>query len=332
MTRLILAGTGLIGRRHMDHILAHPNLTLAGIIEPAGAPAGVDVPVFNGIEDVDVEADGIVVASPTGTHTYLTIRATERGWHALVEKPIADSLGNADRMISAADANGVHILVGHHRRHHPKTAALKALIDDRRVGQPVVASLLWTMKKPDDYFDPEWRRTADGAPVRMNLIHEIDLLRWYFGEVTEVTGFGSNAVRGAARTESGGAVVAFSSGVHVTVAFADTTPAPWGFEAGTGENPHIATTGQDCLRIACTEGAIEFPSLRVWSGAESWHEAPAPEEMAAPDGVPLIRQLEHFADVIHGRADPLISGRDGRATLAATLLIEEATRPEGVQG
>ena len=330
MTRLILAGTGLIGRRHMDHILDHPNLTLAGIIEPAGAPAGVDVPVFDDIEDVDVEADGIVIATPTGTHTYLTIRAAQRGWHALVEKPIADSLGNADHMISAAEANGTHILVGHHRRHHPRTAMLKELIETGRVGRPVVASLLWTMKKPDDYFDPEWRQTADGAPVRNNLIHEIDLLRWYFGDVTSVTGFGSNAQRGAARTESGGAVVAFSTGVHVTIAFADTTPTPWGFEAGTGENPHIATTGQDCLRIACTEGAIEFPSLRVWSGAENWHEAPTPEDIAVDPGIPLVRQLEHFADVIAGRVEPLISGSDGRATLAATLLIEDATLPEGV--
>ena len=216
MTRLILAGTGLIGRRHMEHILAHPDLTLAGIIEPTDAPPCADVPVFDDISNVDVDADGIVVASPTGTHTYITVRAAERGWHALVEKPIADSVENADRMISAADANGVHILVGHHRRHHPKTAKLKELISSEKIGRPVVASLLWTMKKPNDYFDPEWRQTAEGAPVRMNLIHEIDLLRWYFGEVTGVTGFGSNRVRGAARTESGrcGCCVLFRRSRH----------------------------------------------------------------------------------------------------------------------
>lgn len=332
MTRLVVAGTGAIGRRHMDHILAHPDLTLAAIIEPAGAPPGVDVPVFRDIDEADVEADGIVIATPTGTHTYLAIRAAQKGWHVLVEKPISDSLGNADRIISATEAAGVQVLVGHHRRHHPRTAKLKQLIDERRVGRPVVASLMWTMKKPDDYFEVEWRKNQDGAPVRMNLIHEIDLLRWYFGEVTGVTGFGSNAQRGAARTESGGAVIAFSSGVHVTIAFADTTPTPWGFEAGTGENPDIATTGQDSLRIACTEGAIEFPSLRVWSGAANWHEAPIPHEVDAEDGVPLVRQLEHFADVIAGRAKPVISARDGRATLAATLLIEDATLPEGVRG
>lgn len=331
MTRLLIAGTGLIGHRHLRHIEEHPDLHLAGIVDPEPENrAHASAPGFASLDEVDVPADGIVLATPTSTHAPLTLAALDRGWHVLVEKPVADTPEAADAMVARSEATGLHVLVGHHRRYHPCVRMLKDILDSGRLGRPVAASLLWLMKKPDDYFDVDWRAGMDGAPVKQNLIHDVDILRWLFGDVVQVCGIGSNAVRGAARTESGGAVLGFDSGVTVTIAFADTTPTPWGFEAGTGESPSIPRTHQDSLRIACTHGAVEFPSLRVWSGAESWNEAPVREETEVAETVPLIRQLEHFADVIAGRADPIITARDARETLAAILQIEAATRPAGV--
>ncbi len=331
MTRILLAGTGLIGHRHMAHIEAHPDLSLAGIIDPdPERRAHATAPGFASIEDVDVDADGILIATPTDTHCPLALAAFERGWHVLVEKPLAETLDEADRMITAAAQAGRHLLVGHHRRHHPRVAKLKELLQSQRIGAPVVAQLMWCMKKPDAYFDIPWRAGMNGAPVKQNLIHDVDTLRWLFGDVVDVLGIGSNTQRGAARTESGGAILRFSSGCLVTIAFADTTPTPWGFEAGTGESPGIPHTAQDSLRIAGTSGGIEFPSLRVWSGADSWNEEPKPSETPVTEGVPLINQLEHFARVIAGQEPPLVTGADGRAALEAILRIEAATLPKGV--
>ncbi len=326
MTRLLLAGTGLIGERHLAHIDANPDLTLAGIIDPDPARrAHPTAPGFASIDDVDVPADGIVIATPTATHAPLTIAAAARGWHVLVEKPVAHSLDAADAMISAARQAHTHILVGHHRRHHPRVAKLKDIVASGRLGQPVVASLLWLMRKPDDYFAVDWRAGLDGAPIKQNLIHDVDMLRWLFGEVTDVVGLASNAIRGAARPESGGAVLRFGSGVTATLTYADTAPTPWGFEAGTGESPHIPHTAQDSLRVACTGGAVEFPSLRIWSGAAHWNERPIPSETEVEDGVPLMRQLEHFADVIAGRTAPLVDATSARANLEVILRIEATT-------
>ncbi|CTQ50370.1 Gfo/Idh/MocA family protein [Jannaschia donghaensis] len=323
MTRLLLAGTGLIGERHLAHIDAHPDLTLAGIVDPDPARrAHATAPGFASFDDVDVPVDGVVIATPTASHAPLTIDAVRRGWHVLVEKPVADTLSNADAMIAAARGSGVNILVGHHRRHHPRVAKLHEVVTSGRIGVPVAASLLWLMRKPDDYFDVDWRAGIDGAPIKQNLIHDVDTLRWLFGEVTDVVGLASNAVRGAARPESGGAVLRFDGGVTATLTYADTTPTPWGFEAGTGESPHIPHTAQDSLRIAGTLGGVEFPSLRVWSGATHWNEAPHPSDTQVDDGVPLVRQLEHFADVIAGRADPIVDAASARRTLDVILQIE----------
>ena len=332
MTQLLIAGTGLIGHRHLAHIEEHPDLELAGIVDPdPDRRRHPTAPGFDRIEDVDVSADGIIIATPTDTHCALAEAAFEKGLHVLVEKPIAETLEETDRMIAASKAAGKHLLVGHHRRHHPHVAKLKNLLSDGHIGQPVVAQLIWCMRKPDDYFDIPWRAGMNGAPVKQNLIHEVDTLRWLFGDIVEVIGLGSNAIRQAERTESGGAILRFSSGCLVTIAFADTTPTPWGFEAGTGESPAIPHTAQDCLRISGTKGGIEFPSLRVWSGAETWNDRPVAKDNKAPPGVPLVRQLEHFADVITGRAPPLVTGQEGRASLAATLQIEQATLPASMR-
>lgn len=323
MTRILLAGTGLIGARHLAHIDAHPDLTLAGIVDPDPARrVHPTAPGFASFGDVDVPVDGVLIATPTGSHAPLTIEATKRGWHVLVEKPVADTLESADAMIAAAQAAGVAILVGHHRRHHPRVAKLHDVVTSGKIGTPVAASLLWLMRKPDDYFDVDWRAGIDGAPIKQNLIHDVDTLRWLFGEVTDVVGLASNAIRGAARPESGGAVLRFDSGAVATLTYADTTPTPWGFEAGTGESPHIPHTAQDSLRVAGTRGGVEFPSLRVWSGADNWNEEPKPSETEVDDAVPLIRQLEHFADVIAGRARPVVDAKSARATLAVILEIE----------
>ncbi|PTX54221.1 putative dehydrogenase [Litoreibacter ponti] len=325
--RLVIAGIGLIGARHLAHALEMPGIEVVAVVDPSLSQD--HVPHFATIEDVDLAADGVLIATPSHLHADHAEAAAARGWHMLIEKPVAHSLEAADRIIRAADRAGVRTLVGHHRRHHAAVARLKDLLDAGVVGAPVLASMIWAMKKPDPYFEVPWRAGPDGSPVMINLVHEVDLLRHLFGEVVEVAGFGSNAQRGAARVESGAAILGFAGGVSATVSFADTCASPFGFEAGTGENPNIATTGEDYLRICGTEGAIAFPSLTVWSGAADWSQQPGVRRESFTPNIPLVAQLAHFADVCAGAA-PLVSAEDGRKSLEATLALEAAVAPRRV--
>lgn len=326
MTRLVLAGAGAIGRRHLAHIEAHPDLTLAAVIDPDPHVGNLtDTLVLPSLDGAEIDAQGIVIATPTQDHEATFAEAARRGWSALVEKPIASDLEAADRMIATAQANSVHILTVHHRRFHPHVLALRDALP--QIGRPVLTNVLWSVKKPADYFDVPWRQGPDGAPVRMNVSHELDLLQFIFGEVTDVTGLGGNPVRQTPRVESGGLVLRFASGLIATVAFADTAPSPFGFEHGTGENPNIAHTGLDSMQITGTEGALSFPSLRLWRGATDWGDAPEPTELQAGDGLPLVRQLEHFARIIAGDEQPVNDGRAGRRTLELTLEVGRLTLP-----
>lgn len=324
--RLLIAGLGLIGARHMQHARAMDGIDLVGCIDPLLDQT--EVPHFASLDEVDIAADAIIIATPTQYHLANAEIAVARGWHMLIEKPVAHSVEAATRIAELAQEAGVQTLVGHHRRHHASVARLKQIIDGGAIGTPILASMIWAMKKPDSYFDGNWRAGADGSPVMINLVHEVDLLRHLFGEVVAVSGFGSNAQRGAARPESGAVALRFEGGLSATIAFADSALSPWGFEAGTGENPNIGTTGQDYLHIAGTAGALSFPSLTLWSGAPDWSQPVRPARQSTPQNTPLVAQLAHFAQVVAGHTPPLISAEDATETLRVTLEIEAAVAPQ----
>jgi len=328
MVKLLLAGTGLIGHRHMQHILEHPDLELVGVIDPLITDEKIEgVKTYHSLNDVNNVAEGIILATPTDTHADLTIQALEMGMHVLVEKPVAASLLEADKMISASEKTGLSILVGHHRRHHPLVNETINILRSGKIGRPVAASLMWLMRKQDEYFDVDWRKGIDGGPVKQNLIHDVDTLRAFFGEIISVVGTGTNIVRNAKRHENGGVVLGFNTGMVATITFSDATPTPWGFEAGTGESPYIPKTNQSSMFIACTNGGLEFPTLKLWSGASNWNEKPIMEHQNISEAVPLISQLEHFSDVIREKATPIVDAKSARETLSVILQIEQATMP-----
>lgn len=320
MPKLLVIGAGLIGARHVAAIQDHPDCHLAGIVDPVSID-GIAAPVFKDMDDVNVPVDGVIIATPTGLHAAHGRQAALRGWHMLIEKPVTATPDEAFDLAMIARQQNVRCLVGHHRRYHPSIDVLRGAIQEGKIGTPVTSTLIWAMRKHDSYFDADWRQ-ADGSPVMINLVHDIDLLRFIFGEVTDIAALGSNAQRHGNKVESGGVILQFQSGLCATISFADTAPSPWGFEAGTAENPNIAATGQDMWWITGTQGGIAFPSLTLWGGAADWSQAATPTVLVAQTTTPLMAQLSHFCGVIAGTAKPTIDIDDAARTLKVTRDIE----------
>ena len=322
MKRILVAGLGLIGSRHVQAILDHPGAVLAGVVDPdASLRAGYDAPGFARLVDVDVEVDGAILATPSAMHADHAEICLARGWPCLIEKPIEVDLAGADRIVAASAASNLPVLTGHHRRYHASVLRLREIVQSGAIGQPVLATGIWAYRKPDDYFVGNWRAGASGSPVMINMVHDIDLLRFVIGEVAEIAAMGAQPIRGAGRVESGVISLRFENGALGSMSFADSAPSPWGFESATRENPNIGATGQDCLWISCSKGAVSFPSLTVWSGSSDWSQAPTPQRQEVPQTHALTAQLTHFLDVLNG-ATPLIDANDARRTLAVTLEVE----------
>lgn len=330
MIRLAIAGAGLIGRRHAEAIALAQGARLAAVIDPM--PAGAELATAQGVPHfTDLSAcfkaggvDGVILATPNALHVEGGLACVEAGLPVLVEKPLDVDVGAARHLVEAGEAAGVAILTGHHRRYNPLISQAKDNIASGALGRILAVHASFWLIKPADYFAPEWRRAPGAGPVFLNLIHDLDLMRYLVGEVAQVSAFQSNAVRGNAVEDSCVVSLRFENGALGTATVSDAIPAPWSWEMTAAENPAYSATGQSCYQIGGTEGALELPSGRIWrhEGAQSWWAPIAATLAPRPAYDPLVAQIEHFARVIGAGEAPLVSGREGLKTLELIAAIK----------
>lgn len=272
--------------------------------------------------------DGLIIASPNTLHLPMALDCAAEGVPALIEKPVTENVAAAQRLCAAVKRIGVPMLVGHHRRHNPIIKAAREAVATGRLGRLTAVVGLWLLKKPDDYFGVAWRREAGGGPLLINLIHDIDNLRFICGEISEVQALTSNGVRGFPVEDTAALLLRFANGALGTVTVSDATPAPWSWELSSGENAVYPKQDQPCYVFAGTSGSLSVPTMELWSYPSNpgWH-APLSRETIAPRAFdPLVEQLRHFCAVIADREQPLITIEDAMGTLAVVEAVSEAAR------
>jgi predicted dehydrogenase len=338
MARLPIAviGAGQIGRTHIDRALRSASVELVAIADPMPGAAGVasaaGVPWFNDHRALleQLKPRAVVVATPNALHAPIAVDALERGAAVLVEKPIADTLEQSQRICDASRATGLPVLVGHQRRHNPIIRKARALIAAGALGRPVSVTVLCTWLKPPEYFDAPWRRQKGGGPILINLIHDVDLMRHLFGEIAGVQAMASSAVRGHEVEDTAVAALRFANGALGTVTVSDTTAAPWNWDLSAGEAERFPRQDVDAHFYSGTEGSLTLPRLELWryrkdhGAAQGWHDPITMERTAVHTACPFAEQLRHLAAVLQGDEDPVCSAFDGHRTLQATLAVAEA--------
>ena len=333
--RIAVIGGGVMGSKHVGYVQADEDCVLAAVVDPDPAAAALarehGARHYRDVSDLLAaeRLDGAIVAAPTALHEEIGLLCVAAHLPALVEKPICASLAAAERLNVAAEEQGVPLLVGHHRRYNPAVAETKRLLAAGALGRLVAVNGIWCMRKPDDYFAPHWRRAPGGGPVLTNLIHEIDLLRYLVGEIVEVNGCTANAVRGFETEDTAALTLKFAGGAVAAVVLSDAAPSPWSWEQASGENhPRFPANDQNPYRFFGTEAALEFPRLTLWRhrGPASWTSPIAASTITVPRADVFALQLAHFERVIRGQQAPIVAGREGQRTLAATLALFEAAR------
>lgn len=327
-------GAGGIGRMHAERLLRHPDVCVAGIADPA--PSGRSFADKMGVpwyathqEMLDKAAMGaVIVATPNTTHGEVGIACIARGLPLLMEKPVADTVAEAQRLCDAAQAAGVPLMVGHQRRHNPIIRRAKALIGEGAIGRPVSVTGMATWLKPDDYFDQAWRRQPGAGPVLINLIHDVDLLRFLVGEVASVQAVTSNAVRGFEVEDTAAVILRFANGALGALSVTDAAVSPWNWDLAAGEAEHYAQADVDSHFICGTEGSLTLPRLNLWryAGTRGWHQPLTHERQMLHRADPYMEQLRHLRAVAEGREQPLCSGLDGLRTLQVALAVHDAAR------
>ena len=339
--RLALVGAGLVGRRHAEAIARVPGVRLAAVADPAGEAwtrgQGLPWHADAGAMIAAESPDGLIVATPNALHVETGLMAVAAGIPALIEKPVADTVAEAMRLVTAGRAAGVPLLAGHHRRHNPLVRAAKARIEAGEIGRAVAVQATCWLYKPDDYFAARWRTQAGAGPVFINLIHDIDLMRHLVGEVEAVQASDRNAVRGHAVEDTAAAILHFADGALGTVSVSDTVVAPWSWELTAAENPAYPVTDQSCYLVGGTHGSLSLPGGTGWRQDEprGWwepiHAARPGVRNAEGHADPLDAQIAHFARVVRGEEQPLVTAEEGTRSLAVLEAIGRSARSGRVE-
>lgn len=197
------------------------------------------------------------------------------------------------------------------------------------LGQLIAINGLWTIYKPLPYFDPptEWRRLDSAGPIFINLIHEIDLLHYWYGPITRVYAEQALKQRGFDAEEGAAITFRFASGMVGTFVLSDAVVSPYSFEGGTGENPLIPQTRQDFHRVFGSQGSLSVPDMTRWdygTGDRGWSKELVSTKMDVPDmKIPFEEQIEHFIKVIKGKEQARCDGVEG---LRAVVVCEAVKR------
>ena len=331
--RLAIVGTGGIGKLHVEVAAAHSAVDLVAISSLDDAAKELSTTFAIPLESdyrklVRHDIEAVLVATPNQTHLEIGAFFANAGIHVLMEKPIAENLGAARSLCDAFDESGVALLVGHHRRHHSLVRATRDFVQNE-LGTPISTNTLVTMQKPDSYYEVDWRRWAGAGPLLVNLIHEVDLLRFICGEIEAVQAVSAKRNRDFAFQDSAVVLVHYENGALGTLTVTESAASPWSWEASVSDGLSYYNAGQDHAQFMGTKASLSFPSLTTWSydASESepgWDSTLHPKPLAPVRTNPYVEQIQHFARVVRGDASPVISGEDALRSLAVVDAVQLA--------
>jgi myo-inositol 2-dehydrogenase/D-chiro-inositol 1-dehydrogenase len=196
--RLAVIGSGFMGNLHAKNAFFHPVVELVAVqdIEFERAERLASVARTIAVKDVaeileDESVDGVIIASSTDTHVEYLTRAVAAGKAVYCEKPIALNYSDAERAVDEINGSSAPVMIGFNRRFDPSHLALKAAIDEGRVGKVEIIQLTSRGPQPPTI---EYARVS-GGQMRDQTVHFFDLLRWLTGdEPVEIYAMGATLI------------------------------------------------------------------------------------------------------------------------------------------
>ena len=303
-----LIGLGMMGRHHARNLRAIDGVDLVAVADAQGDPHGVaeGLPVLPGIEALlEQNLDYVVIAAPTMYHEEIGLKVAEAGVHALIEKPLAKTFEDAQRLAKAFAAQGLVGAVGHIERYNPALQELR-----RRLEAGELGDLYQICTRRQGPFPA---RIADVGVIKDLASHDIDLTAWVAGahytsvsaQVTHRSGRQTEDMMVATGLLEGGIIVShqvnwltpFKERVTIVTGekgsfVADTLTGDLTFHA----NGTVASTWD---QVAAFRGVSEGDVIRY----------------AIPKREPLALEQESFRDAVRGVAQRHVTMAEGVATL-----------------
>lgn len=302
-----LIGLGAMGRNHARVLAGLDGVELVGIVDPAGDTTGtLRAPVVPELGDLlALGVDYAVVACPTALHEQVGLELAANGVSALIEKPLAQSVDAALRLVEAFEAAGLVAGVGHIERYNPALQNLRTRLEAGELGE--VYQVVTRRQGPFPH------RIADVGVVMDLATHDIDLTSWVTGQ--EYTSVSARTVSRSGRLhEDMVAVVGqLADGTMVNHLVNWLSPLKERSTVITGDRGCFIADTLTADLTFYANGAIdtEWEALRAFRGVAEGDMV----RYAIPKREPLLVEHERFRDAVEGKESDIVTLRQGLRTV-----------------
>jgi predicted dehydrogenase len=328
--RFGLIGCGRVAPRHVQSLLQLHETRLVAVADikesravrfaaESGAAPHAD---YRSLLDRD-DIDAVSICVPSGLHAQVALDALDAGKHVLVEKPIALSLEDADRMIARARATGRTLAVVLQNRYNHPMRRLRQALDAGMLGRLHLGAATVRWYRPQSYYEDGWHGTwaMDGGALMNQSIHHIDALQWFMGDVQSVMAYTATRAHTMEAEDVGVAILRFANGGLATVE-GSTVTWPENLEGsvavfGDKGSAKIGGTALNRIVLWKVDGMLEQEAELLTS------------QVVDP---PSVYGYSH-REVIHDFARSLLDGREpgtpgaeARRSLELVLAIYESAR------
>ena len=301
MTRVGVIGTGAMGQHHVRIYSEMDDVELVGISDVDETRVGKLASQYNTLPFTDynellaqhLHAVSIVV--PTMLHRQVVLDAIAAGTNVLIEKPIADTVENANAMISAAQEAGLTLMVGHIERFNPAVTKMKKIIDSGLLGK--IVSISTRRVGP---YNP---RIRDVGIILDLGVHDIDAISYLYGKkVSEIYAIAGQDIH--SQEDHASIMLKFN-----------------GDKAGVVETNWLTPHKVRKMTVIGIDGVAYLDDNEQ---TVSIHDGEWIREAKIEKAEPLKRELEHFIDAVQNDKVPIVSGEDGKHALEVALAAIES--------
>jgi len=305
MLKIAVVGTGIIGLDHLKAIEMSKNLRLVAVCDVnedkvRSVAKEYEVPYFLDYKEIPekTDAEAVILNLPHGIHCESAVFFLNAGLHVLLEKPMANTVEECDKMIAAEKQSGKKLAIGHIQRFLNANRIAKDYIASGKIGKLCMITELRSI----DYFKPErprwfFDKKLSGGGIVMNYgAHALDKFFYVTGErVLDICAHSAN-VKNSEEIEGHAQFFAkMTGGISVSVSFS-------GYSSVGYETMYIGTAGA----IKVTSGVDVYV---MKNGV--WTEIPG-----ANDGLHMLRQLEEFEKFVHSEENEMPTSEYGKTVIS----------------
>lgn len=324
-----LIGCGRISYKHVESLknIEKANLVAVCDVIPERAMKYAQDLRINSYTDYHAmlrqeKVDIVNILTPSGTHADIAVEVMNTGRHVVIEKPMALTLSQADRLIETADRNKVRLFVVKQNRFNSAVIKTREALEKGRFGKLVLGTVRVRWSRDQSYYDQDdWRGTwaQDGGVLTNQASHHIDLLQWFLGDVESVMAITETMLVNIETEDTGMALLKFCNGALGLV------------EATTATRPRDL---EGSLSILGEKGSVEIVGFAV-NKIKTWNfvdELPEDKDVLAVYGEnpPNVYGFGHEAylrdviEAIENNRSALVGGFEGRKSVEIINAIYES--------